>query len=143
MRKCSLMIPSCINLPFRRLSKSIRQVGYALLTRAPVAISTIASGMLPLDLHVLSLQLAFILSQDQTLHCNNIFFSTSKLISAQEPNLSIIQLTVFVFLNTLYIIYNAQTCTTCLFMYNRFKELFFCTSVIFTRKGFAKIEHLF
>ena len=142
MRECSLMIPSCINLPFRRLSKSIRQVGYALLTRAPVAISTIASGMLPLDLHVLSLQLAFILSQDQTLHCNNIF-STSRLISAQEPNLSIIQLTVFVFLDTLYIMYNAQTCTTCLFMYNRFKELFFRASVIFIRKGFAKIERLF
>ena len=27
---------------------------------------------LPLDLHVLGLPLAFILSQDQTLHCNNI-----------------------------------------------------------------------
>ena len=26
--------------------------------------------VLPLDLHVLSLPLAFILSQDQTLHCN-------------------------------------------------------------------------
>ena len=38
MRKCLLMITSCINLPFRRLSKSVRQVGYALLTRAPVAI---------------------------------------------------------------------------------------------------------
>ena len=31
--------------------------------------------MLPLDLHVLSLQLAFILSQDQTLHCKSIFSS--------------------------------------------------------------------
>ena len=31
------MMPSCINLPFRRLSKSRRQVGYVLLTRAPVA----------------------------------------------------------------------------------------------------------
>ena len=30
--------------------------------------------MLPLDLHVLSLSLAFILSQDQTLHCTSIFF---------------------------------------------------------------------
>ena len=30
-------MPSCINLPFRRLSKSRRQVGYVLLTRAPVA----------------------------------------------------------------------------------------------------------
>ena len=31
--------------------------------------------MLPLDLHVLSLPLAFILSQDQTLHCINIYIS--------------------------------------------------------------------
>ena len=31
--------------------------------------------MLPLDLHVLSLPLAFILSQDQTLHCI-IFYSS-------------------------------------------------------------------
>ena len=33
---------------------------------------------LPLDLHVLSLPLAFILSQDQTLHCIN--FYKSKLV---------------------------------------------------------------
>ena len=38
-----------------------------LRTRAPVA-SDIAI-LLPLDLHVLGLPLAFILSQDQTLHC--------------------------------------------------------------------------
>ena len=31
--------------------------------------------VLPLDLHVLSLPLAFILSQDQTLHCKNLFLS--------------------------------------------------------------------
>ena len=31
--------------------------------------------MLPLDLHVLSLSLAFILSQDQTLHCTLFFYS--------------------------------------------------------------------
>ena len=30
--------------------------------------------VLPLDLHVLSLSLAFILSQDQTLRCLNCFF---------------------------------------------------------------------
>ena len=46
---------------------------YALLTRAPL--SDIASYIIPLDLHVLSLPLAFILSQDQTLH-SNIFEST-------------------------------------------------------------------
>ena len=31
-------------------------------------------ALLPLDLHVLSLPLAFILSQDQTLHCKNCLF---------------------------------------------------------------------
>ena len=40
-----------------------------LLTRAPVAGGSIATPPLPLDLHVLSLSLAFILSQDQTLRC--------------------------------------------------------------------------
>ncbi len=39
---------------------------YALLTRAPVSI--IPKNNFSLDLHVLSLPLAFILSQDQTLH---------------------------------------------------------------------------
>jgi hypothetical protein len=40
---------------------------YVFRTRLPV-VSGIAT-LLPLDLHVLSLPLAFILSQDQTLHC--------------------------------------------------------------------------
>ena len=50
---------------------------YAPLRRSP---STEPEGsvMLPLDLHVLSLPLAFILSQDQTLHC--IIFYISSLI---------------------------------------------------------------
>jgi hypothetical protein len=39
-------------------------------TRLPVA--TKPKFVLPLDLHVLSLPLAFILSQDQTLHCKCI-----------------------------------------------------------------------
>ena len=42
---------------------------YVFRTRLPVAINCIATVMLPHDLHVLSLPLAFILSQDQTLHC--------------------------------------------------------------------------
>jgi hypothetical protein len=45
------------------------QVTYALRTRAPVANYCIATTLLPLDLHVLGLSLAFILSQDQTLRC--------------------------------------------------------------------------
>lgn len=39
---------------------------YALLTRAPLV--SVPKDLLPFDLHVLSLPLAFILSQDQTLH---------------------------------------------------------------------------
>ena len=45
-----------------------------LLTRAPVAGKGIATSPLPLDLHVLGLSLAFILSQDQTLRCISHFF---------------------------------------------------------------------
>ena len=45
-----------------------------LLTRAPVAGKGIATSPLPLDLHVLGLSLAFILSQDQTLRCLYLFF---------------------------------------------------------------------
>ena len=44
-----------------------------LLTRAPVAGGSASTAPLPLDLHVLSLSLAFILSQDQTLRCCYIF----------------------------------------------------------------------
>ena len=50
-----------------------------LLTSAPVVIKCIATSMLPLDLHVLSLSLAFILSQDQTLRCQYIVFSLSRI----------------------------------------------------------------
>ena len=60
-----------INLPFGRLVPCAGQVPYALRTRAPVAGGCIATVPLPLDLHVLGLSLAFILSQDQTLRCMN------------------------------------------------------------------------
>ena len=50
------------------------QVAYVLLTSAPVADRRIATPSLPLDLHVLSLSLAFILSQDQTLRCCVSYF---------------------------------------------------------------------
>ena len=71
---CGTVRTSGINLAFARLSPGMRQVRYALRTRAPVAIISIATHMLPLDLHVLSLPLAFILSQDQTLHCKIYLF---------------------------------------------------------------------
>ena len=45
---------------------------YAPVRRSP---AQYCYRLLPLDLHVLSLPLAFILSQDQTLHCKNCFFT--------------------------------------------------------------------
>ena len=54
--------------------------------------------MLPLDLHVLSLSLAFILSQDQTLRCLNCF-------------ISLLRIRYFIFKFLTVLIFN--TCTTC------------------------------
>ena len=45
--------------------------GYSPVRRSPSPVCK-QTEMLPLDLHVLSLPLAFILSQDQTLHCKSI-----------------------------------------------------------------------
>ena len=62
-----------ISTNFSVLSPCVRQVAYALRTRPPVAtIKSKLFNVLPLDLHVLGLPLAFILSQDQTLHCNEL-----------------------------------------------------------------------
>ena len=58
-----------INPNFSGLSPCMRQIVYALRTRAPVAGKKASFFPLPLDLHVLGLPLAFILSQDQTLRC--------------------------------------------------------------------------
>ena len=58
---------------FRGLSPCAGQVAYVLLTSAPVATSSVTTAVMPLDLHVLSLSLAFILSQDQTLRCISVF----------------------------------------------------------------------
>ena len=49
-----------------------------LRTRSPVVSREASFSLLPLDLHVLGLPLAFILSQDQTLRCKNVeLFMTS------------------------------------------------------------------
>ena len=63
------MIPWGINPSFPGLFPWQGQVPYAFRTRAPVAGRKASFSPLPLDLHVLGLPLAFILSQDQTLHC--------------------------------------------------------------------------
>ena len=60
--------------------------------------------MLPLDLHVLSLSLAFILSQDQTLRCSNCFMSLLKIPFFSSG--SSIFLTVFIL----------NTCTTVVYV---------------------------
>ena len=56
-----------INPDFSGLSPRKGHVAYVFLTRLPLA--SIPKDLLPFDLHVLSLPLAFILSQDQTLLC--------------------------------------------------------------------------
>ena len=66
-----------------------------LLTRAPVAGKGIATSPLPLDLHVLGLSLAFILSQDQTLRCIIFFFIL--LFLHVKVCLSPVQVSVFLF----------------------------------------------
>ena len=63
---CPLREPWGITRRFHRLSPGRGLVAYALRTRAPLSCP---EGHLPFDLHVLGLPLAFILSQDQTLHC--------------------------------------------------------------------------
>ena len=64
---CPLPSAWGITRRFHRLSPSAGLVAYALRTRAPL--SEVPKGLLPFDLHVLGLPLAFILSQDQTLRC--------------------------------------------------------------------------
>ena len=71
---CGEPISWGISPDFSGLSPCYRWIAYVLLTRAPVAGKGIATSPLPLDLHVLGLSLAFILSQDQTLRCILFFF---------------------------------------------------------------------
>ena len=71
---CGAPILWGISPDFSGLSPCYRWIAYVLLTRAPVADRGIATSPLPLDLHVLGLSLAFILSQDQTLRCIFFFF---------------------------------------------------------------------
>ena len=62
---CPKIIISGISIRFQMLSLSVRQVLYALLTRPPP--KSKLKTQIQVDLHVLSILSAFILSQDQTL----------------------------------------------------------------------------
>ncbi len=64
--RCRPAVLRGINPSFPGLFPCKGQVPYAVRTRAPVAGGP--KSPMPLDLHVLGLPLAFILSQDQTLH---------------------------------------------------------------------------
>ena len=80
--------------PFRRSPSACIATDNAAPRLAPVLLLT----MLPLDLHVLSLPLAFILSQDQTLLCIISFlFSQLRLIqnNSQKNLRSLIVLVLF------------------------------------------------
>ena len=84
--------------------------------------------MLPLDLHVLSLSLAFILSQDQTLHCTFIYFFVCSLNSSV---FIVVNFLTVVFLFTLYLYY-------IFVVFNLSKNSF-----PFSSKRTAKLRHFF
>ena len=57
-------------LPFLAVIPLLGVSSYALLTRPPLSLHFVNKMLESFDLHVLSMPLAFILSQDQTLHKN-------------------------------------------------------------------------
>ena len=59
---------------FQALSRAHGQVTYVLLTRSPLTLGKASFPFGPFDLHVLGMPPAFILSQDQTLHCLSVSF---------------------------------------------------------------------
>ena len=65
--RCLSIIISSIIKRFHLLSQSKRQVLYTLLTSPPCSL-VVQALLIYIDLHVLSILSAFILSQDQTLH---------------------------------------------------------------------------
>ena len=65
-KRCRSAMLCGISSRFQLLSPSERQVAHVLLTRPPLIMR--ASSQSPLDLHVLGVPPAFVLSQDQTLH---------------------------------------------------------------------------
>ena len=67
-----LLVTCGINPPFGGLSPISGQVAHVLLTLAPLTTRCIATPDDPFDLHVLSTPPAFVLSQNQTLHKENL-----------------------------------------------------------------------
>ena len=87
-----LMFTWSFNPTFAGLFPDYGQIAHLLRTRAPVATQSIATPVLPLDLHVLGLSLAFILSQDQTLRCKIIYIlvqNTRSIVYLFDGNFSL------------------------------------------------------
>ena len=72
--------------------------------------------MLPLDLHVLSLSLAFILSQDQTLRCSNCFMSLLKIPLFPGSSILLIKIPLFPGSSILLTVFILNTCTTVVYV---------------------------
>lgn len=89
---CNNFIISGISIRFQMLSQTTRQVLYALLTRPPP--STVRR-LLQVDLHVLSILSAFILSQDQTLR--SIFLTSVVLLTEFYLHHFLIKIVSFIF----------------------------------------------
>ena len=116
---------------FQLLFPCMRQVTHALLTRPPLDRISASTVLLSFDLHVLSTPPAFILSQDQTLHCNNIFsnYSVDNLLKdSKSININIDGSCFSV--HHIYITYGAPACTTCLFILNLSKNSHLCFAIV-------------
>jgi hypothetical protein len=112
-----MMVLWDIRRRFRQLSPCDGHVAHALRTLSPVAANDIAATALPLDLHVLSLPLAFILSQDQTLLCIFYFLvSPGILLPSRNQRsrflFSVLACTSFSLFNDLQIVPFIQSGTT-------------------------------
>ena len=103
---------------FHGLSACYGHVAHALRTLAPVADKSIATLSLPLDLHVLSLPLAFILSQDQTLHCTSFILYSSSTILTSSSLKGIYALMYFVLPYTSHTFFKYAAC-----LYHYFNQL--------------------
>src|SRR5690606_23776027 len=95
--RCRYITLCGVNPSFEGLSPWDGQVAHALRTRAPL--SPPASWWIPFDLHVLGLPLAFILSQDQTLHCKNEVIDLTRYSRNQSLLLCLLLIDLGLFFN--------------------------------------------
>ena len=125
--KCYQCTSCGINPVFTGLSPTYGQVTYALLTRAPVS----APKGISLDLHVLGLSLAFILSQDQTLHCTSFILYSSSTILTSSSLKGIYALMYFVLPYTSHTFFKYAAC-----LYHYFNQLSFVSRTGLQRYAF-------